>query len=176
MEIKYPLDENQEQYFAATHKDAVQGIDLDELENSIAELQSDNNKTNSSINELMEFRDTVIGDTGWVDFQLLPGIKKNTKGGDNSFNTGVREVRFGSIRIKSIRLNIENVPHNVQIAEMPLGFITVNQNFYATTDGNSSPIRVSADKAGGVSIYLNGDDKNKPQKDVWIYQQFTWLE
>ncbi|MCE5045778.1 hypothetical protein BUY57_08625 [Staphylococcus epidermidis] len=176
MEIKYPLDENQEQYFAATHKDAVQGIDLDELENSIAELQSDNNKTNSSINELMEFRDTVIGDTGWVDFQVLPGIKKNTKGGDNSFNTGVREVRFGSIRIKSIRLNIGNVPHNVQIAQMPLGFITVNQNFYATTDGNSSPIRVSADKAGGVSIYLNGDDKNKPQKDVWIYQQFTWLE
>ncbi|WP_145349672.1 hypothetical protein [Staphylococcus epidermidis] len=176
MEIKYPLDENQEQYFAATHKDAVQGIDLDELENSIAELQSDNNKTNSSINELMEFRDTVIGDTGWVDFQLLPGIKKNTKGGDNSFNTGVREVRFGSIRIKSIRLNIENVPHNVQIAQIPLGFITVNQNFYATTDGNSSPIRVSADKAGGVSIYLNGDDKNKPQKNIWIYQQFTWLE
>lgn len=176
MEIKYPLDENQEQYFAATHKDAVQGIDLDELENSIAELQSDNNKTNSSINELMKFRDTVIGDTGWVDFQLLPGIKKNTKGGDNSFDTGVREVRFGSIRIKSIRLNIENVPHNVQIAQMPLGFITVNQNFYATTDGNSSPIRVSADKAGGVSIYLNGDDKNKPQKDVWIYQQFTWIE
>jgi hypothetical protein len=176
LEIKYPLDENQEQYFAATHKDAVQGIDLDELENSIAELQSDNNKTNSSINELMEFRDTVIGDTGWVDFQVLPGIKKNTKGGDNSFNTGVREVRFGSIRIKSIRLNIGNVPHNVQIAQMPLGFITVNQNFYATTDGNSSPIRVSADKAGGVSIYLNGDDKNKPQKDVWIYQQFTWLE
>lgn len=176
MEIKYSLDENQEKYFAATHKDAVQGIDLDDLESSIAELQSDNNKTNSSINELMKFRDTVIGDTGWVDFQLLPGIKKNTKGGDNSFNTGIREVRFGSIRIKSICLNIENVPHNVQIAQMPLGFITVNQNFYATTDGNSSPIRVSADKAGGVSIYLNGDDKNKPQKDVWIYQQFTWIE
>lgn len=176
MEIKYPLDENQEQYFAATHKEAVQGIDLDELENSIAELQSDNNKTNSSINELMKFRDTVIGDTGWVDFQLLPDIKKNTKGGGNSFNTGLREVRFGSIRIKSIRLNIENIPHNVQIAQMPLGFITVNQNFYAATDGNSSPIRVSVDKAGGVSVYLNGDDKNKPQKDVWIYQQFTWLE
>ena len=176
MEIKYPLDENQEQYFAATHKEAVQGIDLDELENSIAELQSDNNKTNSSINELMKFRDTVIGDTGWVDFQLLPGIKKNTKGGASSFNTGIREIRFGNIRMKSIRLNAENIPHNVQIAQMPVGFITVNQNFYGTTDGNSAPIRVSADKAGGISIYLKGDDKNKPQKDVWIYQQFTWIE
>ena len=176
MEIKYPLDENQEQYFAATHKEAVQGIDLDELENSIAELQSDNNKTNSSINELMKFRDTVIGDTGWVDFQLLPDIKKNTKGGASSFNTGIREIRFGNIRMKSIRLNAENIPHNVQIAQMPVGFITVNQNFYGTTDGNSAPIRVSVDKAGGISIYLNGDDKNKPQKDVWIYQQFTWIE
>ncbi|MDW4033545.1 hypothetical protein QI270_10975 [Staphylococcus saprophyticus] len=175
-EIKYSLDENGEPYYAATHTQAIQGIDLDELENNVSELQSDNNETNSNINELMNFRDTVIGDTGWVAFQLLPGIKKNTKGGNNSFNTGIREVRFGDIRIKSIRLNIENVPHNVQIAQMPLGFITVNQSFYATTDGNSLPIRVSVDKDGGISIYLNSDDKNKPQKDIWMYQQFTWLE
>lgn len=183
MEIKYPLDENQEQYYAATHKSAVQGIDLDDLENSLTSLQKDvgtiqNNakKTDTNINELMNFKNTVIGDTGWVDIQFLPSIKKNTKGGESSFNTGIREIRFGNIRMKSIRLNAENIPHNVQIAQMPVGFITVNQNFYGTTDGNSAPIRVSVNKAGGISIYLNGDDKNKPQKDVWIYQQFTWLE
>ena len=59
---------------------------------------------------------------------------------------------------------------------MPTGFITVNQNFYATTDGNSSPIRVSVNKSGGISVYLAGTDKNKPQKDIWLYQQFTWIE
>lgn len=183
MEIKYPLDENQEQYYAATHKNAVQGIDLDSLENNLILLQKDvgtlqsnskNNKTN--IDDLMSFKDNVIGDTGWVDIQLLPSIKKNTKGGASGFNTGIREIRIGNIRMKSIRLNAENIPHNVQIAQMPVGFITVNQNFYGTTDDNSAPIRISIDRAGGVSIYLSGDDKNKPQKDIWLYQQFTWIE
>lgn len=169
MEIKYPLDESQEQYYAATHKNAVQGIDLDGLENDLTSLQS-------NVDELMNFKNTVIGDTGWVDVQLLPEIKKNNKGGSNSFKTGIREVRFGSVQMKSVRLNIENIPHNTQIAQLPTGFITVNQNFYATTDGNSAPIRVSIDKAGSMSIYLNNDDKDKPQKDIWIYQQFTWIE
>ncbi|PNZ87009.1 hypothetical protein I6I28_09030 [Staphylococcus pettenkoferi] len=183
MEIKYALDEGQEKYYAATHKSAVQGIDLDDLENSIASLQKDignvqNNskKVDSNIDELMKFKDTVVGDTGWVDVPFLPSIKKNTKGGANGFDTAIREIRFGTIHMKSIRLNIENVPHNIQIAQMPTGFITVNQNFYATTDGNSSPIRVSVNKSGGISVYLAGTDKNKPQKDIWLYQQFTWIE
>ncbi|MGS5040260.1 hypothetical protein ACVDHH_01405 [Staphylococcus saprophyticus] len=176
MEIKYPLDENQEQYFAATHKDAVQGIDLDELKNNVTDLQNNNDKSKSNIDELMNFKKTVIGDTGWVDFQLLPGIKKNTKGGENGFKTGIREIRIGHIRIKSIRFNAENIPHNVQIAQMPVGFVTDNHSFYATTDGNSSPVRVSIDKGGGISIYLAGNDKNKPQSEVWIYQQYMWIE
>lgn len=124
----------------------------------------------------MKFKNTVVGDTGWVDFQLLSGIKKNTKGGENGFSTGIREIRIGHIKIKSIRFNAENIPHNVQIAQMPVGFVINNQNFYATTDGNSAPVRVSIDVGGGVSVYLAGDDKNKPQSDVWIYQQYTWLE
>lgn len=183
MEIKYPLDENEEPYYAATHKKAVQGIDLDSLENSLFSLQKDVNtlqnnskSTNSNIEDLINFKDNVIGDTGWVDIQFLPGIKKNNKGGASGFNTGIREIRFGNIRMKSIRINAENIPHNVQIAQMPVGFITVNQNFYGTTDGNSAPIRVAVNKAGGIRIYLSGDDKNKPQKDIWIYQQFTWIE
>lgn len=183
MEIKYPLDENQEQYFAATHKDAVQGIDLDDLESSVIGLQKDigtiqsnSKKIDENIDDLMKFKNTVVGDTGWVDFQLLPGIKKNTKGGENGFSTGIREIRIGHIKIKSIRFNAENIPHNVQIAQMPVGFVINNQNFYATTDGNSAPVRVSIDVGGGVSVYLAGDDKNKPQSDVWIYQQYTWLE
>lgn len=183
MEIKYSLDENQEKYYSATHKSAVQGIDLDDLESGVIGLQKDigtiqsnSKKTDENIDDLMNFKNTVIGDTGWVDFQLLPGIKKNTKGGENGFSTGIREIRIGHIKIKSIRFNAENIPHNVQIAQMPVGFVIDNHSFYATTDGNSAPVRVSIDKSGGISIYLAGNDKNKPQNDVWIYQQYTWLE
>ncbi|KXA43060.1 MULTISPECIES: hypothetical protein [Staphylococcus] len=176
MEIKYPLDENEEQYYAATHKKAVQGIDLDTLETDVNNLKGNINKNNQDIQELFNFSKTVVGDTGWVDFQVLPGIKKNTKGGKSGFKTGIREIRIGHVRMKSIRFNVENVPHNVRIAQMPVGFVTVNHSFYATTDGNSAPVRVSIDKSGGISIYLAGSDKDKPQSEIWIYQQYTWIE
>ena len=60
----------------------------------------------------------------WVDFQFIPEVEKNTTFGDDGFKCGLKEVRFGDIRIKSIRLNINNVPHNQQIAYIPTGFIT----------------------------------------------------
>lgn len=174
MEIKYPLDEDQEQYFAATHKDAVQGIDLDDLENSVAELQNDNNNTNSNINELMEFRDTITGDTGWVDIGILPSIDKNSRFGSDGFSCAVREMRVGNIRMKSVRLNLSKVPHDVQIAQLPIGFITKNQYFNATTNGNVYPIRIAMETDGKVRTYINKNDQDR--NDLWIYQQFTWIE
>lgn len=159
-EIKYSLDENGEPYFAATHIQAVQGIETIE----------------TNIEDLMNFKETVIGDTGWVDFQFIPEVEKNTTFGDDGFKCGLKEVRFGDIRIKSIRLNINNVPHNQQIAYIPTGFITKNHYFNSSTDGNSLPIRVEMRTNGELKIYVHDNDRDKLQKDVWVYQQFTWLE
>lgn len=181
MEIKYPLDENQEQYFAATHKDAVQGIDLDDLENSLTSLQKDvgtiqsnAKKTDTSINELMNFKNTVIGDTGWVSIQMIPTVDNNSRFGSDGFSSAVREIRFGNIRMKSVRLNLSKVPHDVQIAQLPIGFITKNQYFNAVTNGNVYPIRIAMETDGKVRTYINKNDQD--HKDLWIYQQFTWIE
>lgn len=174
MEIKYPLDENQEQYFAATHKDAVQGIDLDELKNNVTNLQNNNDKSKSNIDELMKFKDTIIGDTGWVDIGILPSIDKNSRFGSDGFSCAIREMRVGNIRMKSIRLNLSKPPHNVQIAQLPIGFITKNQYFNAATNGNVHPIRIAMETDGKVKTYINKD--NQDRNDLWIYQQFTWIE
>ena len=96
-EIKYSLDENGEPYYAATHTQAVQGMETVE----------------TNIEDLMNFKETVIGDTGWVDFQFIPEVDKNTRFGEGDFKCGLKEVRFGDIRIKSIRLNIGNIPHTI---------------------------------------------------------------
>lgn len=174
MEIKYPLDENQEQYFAATHKEAVQGIDLDDLENSITGLQNNFNKTNSDINDLMNFKNTVIGDTGWVNIQMIPSVDNNSRFENDGFSSAVREIRVGNIRMKSVRLNLSKVPHDVQIAQLPIGFITKNQYFNAVTNGNVYPIRIAMETDGKVRTYINKNDQD--HKDLWIYQQFTWIE
>lgn len=174
MEIKYPLDENQEQYFAATHKEAVQGIDLDELESDIKELQNNSKKVDSDIKDLMNFKNTVIGDTGWVDIQLVSSVDKNSRFGNDGFSSAVREIRVGNIRMKSVRLNLSKVPHDVQIAQLPIGFITKNQYFNAVTNGSVYPIRIAMETDGKVRTYINKNDQDR--NDLWIYQQFTWIE
>lgn len=170
MEIKYSLDENQEKYYAATHKNAVQGIDLDDIENTV----NDYKNINSEIESLMNFKKTLIGDTGWVDIQTLPSVDKNSRFGSDGFNCGVREIRIGSIRMKSVRFNLSKIPHDAQIAQLPTGFITKNQYFNATTNGNVYPIRIAMETDGKVRTYVNKDDQNR--NDLWIYQQFTWIE
>ena len=157
---RYLKDNNGDTFYPITHMDAVQGKENIE----------------TSIEDLMNFKETVIGDTGWVDFQLIPEVDKNTRSGEGDFKCGIKEVRFGNIRIKSIRLNIGNIPHNKQIAYIPTGFITKNNFFNCSTDGNSLPIRVETRTDGELKIYVHENDRNKSQKDIWIYQQFTWLE
>ena len=157
---RYLKDNDGDTFYPITHMDAVQG----------------NENMEKSIEDLMNFKETVIGDTGWVDFEFIPEVKKNTKQGSDGFKCGLKEVRFGDIRIKSIRLNIENVPHNEQIAHIPTGFITKNHYFNSSTDGNSFPIRVEMRTNGELKIYVHENDRNKTQKDTWLYQQFTWLE
>ncbi|MEY8603530.1 hypothetical protein AALK46_07370 [Staphylococcus nepalensis] len=51
-EIKYPLDENGEPYFAATHIDAVKGLEFDEdgdLKSTVIQLQNNVKKLESDI-------------------------------------------------------------------------------------------------------------------------------
>src|SRR5699024_11794348 len=105
LEIKYSLDENQEKYYSATHKSAVQGIDLENME--------------TNIEDLMDFKETVIGNTGWVDFEFIPEIDKNTRFGDDGFKCGLKEVRFGDVRIKSGRLNVGKVKQDKKITYIP---------------------------------------------------------
>lgn len=119
---------------------------------------------------------TLVGDTGWVKFQVLPEIELNTKMGAKGFETSIREVRFGNVRQKSIRLNMSNIPHNVQIAQLPTGFMTTGQMVYGAGDGNSLPIRFEISSAGEVKTYVHENDRKKSQSSRWVYTQFTWLE
>ena len=155
---RYLKDNDGDTFYPITHMDAVQG----------------NENMEKSIEDLMNFKETVIGDTGWVDFEFIPEVDKNTRFGDDGFKCGLKEVRFGDIRIKSIRLNIGKVPHDKQIAYIPKGFITKNQYFNTATNGNVKPIRIAMETDGALKTYVNSDDRSR--SDLWVYQQFTWLE
>ena len=151
---------------------------LDAQQTAIAEQKKliDENK------KLLDFFDVAIGDmvgdTGWVDI-TIPSANKNNAN-TSGFASGVREVRAGNNLIphnfilRSIRLNISNiVGTDIQIAQLPTGFVTNNQSFIARGHGHRHPITIECLKDGKVKAFVHPDDQDKSN---WIYQEFTWLE
>lgn len=182
---RYLKDNEGEAFFPITHIDAVQGLENDstitDINNKVVEINETLTKANATISAMQKQLDGVgkdvvnlTGDTGWIDYQVAPTYKKN-QGVSGGFNCGIREIRVGTIVIKSIRLNLGKVNNNEQIAQLPIGFITKTQTFIARSNSNDNGVQFSVRDDGSVYGYLNKADQSL-SRDRWVYQEFTWLE
>ena len=196
---RYLKDNDGDTFYPVTHIDAVQGIDQESTDNTLTDMNDKINQMNSMIDnanktiaeqkkiidrnkEIIDYFDIAIGDmvgdTGWVDISVPPTMKNSAQ--TNGFKCGIREVRVGNSLIphyfvvRSIRLNISNITgSNMQIAQLPTGFITDNQSFMARGYGYRHPITIECLKDGKVMAFVHPDDQSKTN---WLYQEFTWLE
>ena len=196
---RYLKDNDGDTFYPVTHIDAVQGIDQESTDNALTDMNDKINQMNSMIDnanktiaeqkkiidrnkEIIDYFDVAIGDmvgdTGWVDISVPPTMKNSAQ--TNGFKCGIREVRVGNTLIphyfvvRSIRLNISNITgSNMQIAQLPTGFITDNQSFMARGYGYRHPITIECLKDGKVMAFVHPDDQSKTN---WVYQEFTWLE
>lgn len=196
---RYLKDNDGDTFYPVTHIDAVQGIDQESTDNALTDMNDKINQMNSMIDnanktiaeqkkiidrnkEIIDYFDVAIGDmvgdTGWVDISVPPTMKNFAQ--TNGFKCGIREVRVGNTLIphyfvvRSIRLNISNITgSNMQIAQLPTGFITDNQSFMARGNGYRHPITIECLKDGKVMAFVHPDDQSKTN---WLYQEFTWLE
>lgn len=189
---RYLKDRDGETYFPITHIDAVQGIDQESTDNALTDINdkinqmntliTDANKTIAEQKKLLDIFDValgdMVGDTGWVDISVPSNMKNSAVG--TGFKCGIREVRVGNSLIphyfvvRSIRLNVSNITgSNMQIAQLPTGFITDNQSFMARQNGYRHPITIECLKDGKVMAFVHPDDQSKTN---WVYQEFTWLE
>ena len=196
---RYLKDNDGDTFYPVTHIDAVQGIDQESTDNALTDMNDKINQMNSMIDnanktiaeqkkiidrnkEIIDYFDVAIGDmvgdTGWVDISVPPTMKNFAQ--KNGFKCGIREVRVGNTLIphyfvvRSIRLNISNITgSNMQIAQLPTGFITDNQSFMARGNGYRHPITIECLKDGKVMAFVHPDDQSKTN---WLYQEFTWLE
>src|SRR5699024_3413422 len=199
IEHRYLKDNNDNIFYPITHIDAVQGLDNSETETALTDMNDKINQMNSMIDnanktiaaqkkvidrnkEIIDYFDIAIGDmvgdTGWVDISVPPDMKNKAQ--STGFKCGIREVRVGNTLIphyfvvRSIRLNISNITgSNMQIAQLPTGFITDNQSFMARGYGYRHPITIECLKNGKVMAFVHPDDQSKTN---WLYQEFTWLE
>ena len=196
---RYLKDNDGDTFYPVTHIDAVQGIDQESTDNALTDMNDKINQMNTMIDsanktiaeqkkiidrnkEIIDYFDVAIGDmvgdTGWVDISVPPTMKNSAQ--TNGFKCGIREVRVGNTLIphyfvvRSIRLNISNITgSNMQIAQLPTGFITDNQSFMARGNGYRHPITIECLKDGKVMAFVHPDDQSKTN---WVYQEFTWLE
>ena len=196
---RYLKDNDGDTFYPVTHIDAVQGIDQESTDNALTDMNDKINQMNTMIDsanktiaeqkkiidrnkEIIDYFDVAIGDmvgdTGWVDISVPPTMKNSAQ--TNGFKCGIREVRVGNTLIphyfvvRSIRLNISNITgSNMQIAQLPTGFITDNQSFMARGYGYRHPITIECLKDGKVMAFVHPDDQSKTN---WVYQEFTWLE
>src|SRR5699024_11499806 len=118
IEHRYLKDNNDNIFYPITHIDAVQGLDNSETETALTDINDKINQMNTMIDsanktiaaqkkvidrnkEIIDYFDIAIGDmvgdTGWIDYQVHPN---NTK---NYISTGspcaIREVRVGNTLI-----------------------------------------------------------------------------
>ena len=196
---RYLKDNDGDTFYPVTHIDAVQGIDQESTDNALTDMNDKISQMNTMIDsanktiaeqkkiidrnkEIIDYFDVAIGDmvgdTGWVDISVPPTMKNSAQ--TNGFKCGIREVRVGNTLIphyfvvRSIRLNISNITgSNMQIAQLPTGFITDNQSFMARGNGYRHPITIECLKDGKVMAFVHPDDQSKTN---WVYQEFTWLE
>ena len=196
---RYLKDNDGDTFYPVTHIDAVQGIDQESTDNALTDMNDKINQMNTMIDsanktiaeqkkiidrnkEIIDYFDVAIGDmvgdTGWVDISVPPTMKNSAQ--TNGFKCGIREVRVGNTLIphyfvvRSIRLNISNITgSNMQIAQLPTGFITDNQSFMARGYGYRHPVTIECLKDGKVMAFVHPDDQSKTN---WLYQEFTWLE
>lgn len=189
---RYLKDNQGDTFFPKTHVDAVEGLDQEgtevsiaDINNKIVEMNGVIDKANATITsqqKTIELMDKalgdMVGDTGWIDISVPPTMKNNANSG--GFKCGIREVRAGNSLIphmfvvRSIRLNVSDITgSNMQIAQLPTGFVTNNQSFVARQNGYRHPITIECLKDGKVMAFVHPDDQSSTN---WVYQEFTWLE
>ena len=192
---RYLKDNDNEIYYPVTHIDAVQGIDQESTDNALTDMNDKIVQMNTLITEankkIAEQKKIIeankkaidlfdlalgdmVGDTGWIDYQVHPNNTKNYI--STGYPCAIREVRVGNSLIphyfvvRSIRINIGKIKHNTVIAQLPQGFTKDTVSFVLRSTGSKTPIEISIEKDNSVKAFLYGNDS-----DLWAYGEYTWL-
>lgn len=192
---RYLKDKDGDTYFPITHINAVEGMDTEGSENPFTDINDKINQMNTLITQANEtiakqqkiIKDNanaikifdlamgdMVGDTGWIDYQVHPNNVKNYL--SSAPPCAIREVRVGNdlagkwFVFRSIRVNIGKINHNQVIAQLPQGFTKDTVSFVLRSTGGKTPVELSIEKDNSVKAYLNGNDS-----DLWAAGEFTWL-
>ena len=170
MEVKQLADEEGYDFYPKTHFKAIDGAE----------------EYTEGLTQLAFLIGDYISDSGWIsyDYNAGYGVKVNTRYSGTGFQCGIREstlnlVEFGNKNkqvTKMIRINAENFTSNMQIFQLPTGFVATAQRFQMTGSGYRLPYTLEILPNGKVMVYVHPSEQDKPASSNWIYGQYTWVE
>src|SRR5699024_10601575 len=118
----------------------------------------------------------LVDDTGWIPYNTINGVEKNTaykNDIDNGFDCAYRIIKQGDITTRKLRVNAINLTQGIVFAELPSEFAKNTQTFLVRTprNRNSAIVEIKADGKLIFQYYSNTTDWIDTD---YIYGEFTW--
>ncbi|MFZ8100087.1 BppU family phage baseplate upper protein [Staphylococcus arlettae] len=123
---------------------------VDSVDSKITKLKS----------EIETYTDSKFSDTGWVPFDTINGVKKDTKLlSSGAFKCAYRKITINGIETCSLRINVENFTNDMQIAQLPADFTTTMQPFYLRSSTNKAPVSGYITPTGVVKLNIPDSER-----------------
>ncbi len=123
---------------------------VDSVDSKITKLKS----------EIETYTDSKFSDTGWVPFDTINGVKKDTKLlSSGAFKCAYRKITINGIETCSLRINVENFTNDMQIAQLPADFTTTMQPFYLRSSTNKAPVSGYVTPTGVVKLNIPDSER-----------------
>lgn len=179
--IRYVTDEKDVIYYPVTHMDAVEGLDLSEMEDlteiktSLENVTNQSNDSSDNIvvlkNQISTLENTIssmVSDTGWVNIELKSGITPNTSGDTPQ----ARLMSINNIYILSIKGTVKGATGNMVLGNIPSSMIfpikkPVSFAQATTLVSNTANFASFKIRTNG-EIYLEGSTINPISNTHWF--------
>src|SRR5699024_10495267 len=115
-------------------------------------------------------------DTGWVPYNTINGVEKDTmfkNGTDNGFDCAYRIIKQGDITTRKLRVNARNLTNGVTFAELPSAFAKNYQKFIVATPRNRNSGIIDITPTGELKFNYYYNTTEWTETD-YIYGEFTW--
>lgn len=139
------------------------------------DINSVNNKIEDTKEELKTYHNDKYSDTGWVPFDTINGVKKDTKLlSSGAFKCAYRKTIINGIETCSIRINVENFTNDMQIAQLPSDFTTTMQPFYLRSSTNKAPVSGYITPTGVVKLNIPDSERANWTSSDYALGSFKW--
>lgn len=120
--------------------------------------------------------DNTQTDTGWIPYNTINGVEKDTmfkNGTDNGFDCAYRIIKQGDITTRKLRVNARKLTNGVTFAELPSQFAKNYQKFIVATPRNKTTGIVDVTPTGELKFNYYYNTADWVDTD-YIYGEFTW--